>query len=280
MIYCRVWRWPDLQSHHELRSVRNCEFPFSAKDKTDSVCINPYHYTRVESGNIFPPVLVPRHAEFAPGFSKLPQLQMPEPSQMPGNVVLDNNSPTSSYGTYPQSTMFDNNSPTNSYGAYNPQGTFNQGSSQTNYYNNYTHPNGQYYSMDAMPSPPHYQEPNGMVHDQDGCSQVFFEEPEYWASVAYYELNVRVGEQFRCSTNSYSFTVDGFTDPSTSNRFCLGQLSNVNRNSTVRLIIIIINQLAYRRFVTNLNFHFLDRVCSQTHWKRTCNLFGKQRDAP
>jgi MH1 domain. len=47
VIYCRVWRWPDLQSHHELKPLEHCQFPFSAKQK--DVCINPYHYKRVES---------------------------------------------------------------------------------------------------------------------------------------------------------------------------------------------------------------------------------------
>ncbi len=47
VIYCRVWRWPDLQSHHELKPLEICRFPFSAKE--NEVCINPYHYKRVES---------------------------------------------------------------------------------------------------------------------------------------------------------------------------------------------------------------------------------------
>ena len=47
VIYCRVWRWPDLQTHHELKPVEQCHYPFSAKQK--DVCINPYHYKRVES---------------------------------------------------------------------------------------------------------------------------------------------------------------------------------------------------------------------------------------
>lgn len=46
VIYCRVWRWPDLQSHHELRPIENCKLPFSSKET--EVCINPYHYTRVD----------------------------------------------------------------------------------------------------------------------------------------------------------------------------------------------------------------------------------------
>ena len=33
VIYCRVWRWPDLQSHHELKPLEVCSFPFDAKQK-------------------------------------------------------------------------------------------------------------------------------------------------------------------------------------------------------------------------------------------------------
>lgn len=45
-------------------------------------------------------------------------------------------------------------------------------------------------------------------------------------------MNCRVGAPFDCE--SPAVTVDGFTDPSSGqNRFCLGLLSNVNRNSTI-----------------------------------------------
>lgn len=72
VIYCRVWRWPDLQSHHELKPLDICEYPFGSKQK--EVCINPYHYKRVESP-VLPPVLVPRHSEFNPQHSLLVQFR-------------------------------------------------------------------------------------------------------------------------------------------------------------------------------------------------------------
>lgn len=65
-----------------MKPLELCEYPFSSKQK--EVCINPYHYKRVESP-VLPPVLVPRHSEFAPGHSLLPFQQLPEPA-MPHNV--------------------------------------------------------------------------------------------------------------------------------------------------------------------------------------------------
>ncbi|KAF1745244.1 hypothetical protein MXB_370, partial [Myxobolus squamalis] len=44
--YCRIFRWPDLHSYHELKSLGNCEYSFQRKK--DLLCINPYHYYRAE----------------------------------------------------------------------------------------------------------------------------------------------------------------------------------------------------------------------------------------
>ena len=56
-------------------------------------------------------------------------------------------------------------------------------------------------------------------------------EPDYWCSVNYYEMKNRVGQPF----NAYepSLTIDGFTNPSSPERFCLGLLSNVHRDPSI-----------------------------------------------
>ncbi|CAH8562154.1 unnamed protein product [Dicrocoelium dendriticum] len=53
--------------------------------------------------------------------------------------------------------------------------------------------------------------------------------PEFWCNIAYFELDQQVGELFKVPSQYSRVTVDGYTDPSSPNRFCLGQLSNVHR---------------------------------------------------
>ncbi|XP_041055120.1 mothers against decapentaplegic homolog 9 isoform X2 [Carcharodon carcharias] len=200
VIYCRVWRWPDLQSHHELKPLEYCEFPFGSKQK--EVCINPYHYRRVEMP-VLPPVLVPRHSEFNPQHSLLVKFRnVPLPPQneplMPHNATFPSSFHQQINPPYPPS----------------PNNAFPQSPTNVNYPNS--------------PGSSGSRSPYQLTDLQPVC----YEEPDHWCSIVYYELNNRVGEAFHASATS--LLVDGFTDPSNNkNRFCLGLLSNVNRNSTI-----------------------------------------------
>ncbi|RZC35573.1 MH2 domain containing protein, partial [Asbolus verrucosus] len=55
-----------------------------------------------------------------------------------------------------------------------------------------------------------------------------------WATIAYYELDQKVGETFHCNTQS--IYVDAYTDPNAPkppHRFCLGELPNPGRSFNV-----------------------------------------------
>lgn len=58
--------------------------------------------------------------------------------------------------------------------------------------------------------------------------------PEYWCSIAYFELDQQVGETFRVSSIYPGVTIDGYTNPSAADRFCIGFLSNVHRPPAVQ----------------------------------------------
>lgn len=65
------------------------------------------------------------------------------------------------------------------------------------------------------------------VQHPNGLSTINYIEPSFWCTISYYELDKHVGESFHGSQSS--ITVDGFVDPSSPERFCLGLLTNVNR---------------------------------------------------
>uniref|UniRef100_A0A2K5X3T2 Mothers against decapentaplegic homolog n=1 Tax=Macaca fascicularis TaxID=9541 RepID=A0A2K5X3T2_MACFA len=237
VIYCRVWRWPDLQSHHELKPLDICEFPFGSKQK--EVCINPYHYKRVESP-VLPPVLVPRHNEFNPQHSLLVQFRnlshnephMPQNATFPDSFHQPNNtpfplSPNSPYPPSPASSTYPNSPASSGPGspfqlpADTPPPAYMPPDDQMGQDNSQPMDTSNNMIPQIMPS----------ISSRD-VQPVAYEEPKHWCSIVYYELNNRVGEAFHAS--STSVLVDGFTDPSNNkSRFCLGLLSNVNRNSTI-----------------------------------------------
>ncbi|XP_045778967.1 mothers against decapentaplegic homolog 4 isoform X4 [Maniola jurtina] len=85
----------------------------------------------------------------------------------------------------------------------------------------------------GSPAPQQSPVPHRTQHQQDngnpGGLLSSQPAPEYWCSVAYFELDTQVGETFKVPSSRPNVTVDGYVDPSGGNRFCLGALSNVHR---------------------------------------------------
>nr|AAS57862.1 Smad3 [Carassius auratus] len=198
VIYCRLWRWPDLQSHHELRAVDLCEFAFHMKK--DEVCVNPYHYQRVETP-VLPPVLVPPLDDFIPENTRHADI----PTDFP--IFPAGIEPPSNY--IPETP---------------PPGYLSEDGETNDHQMNHSMDTG---SPNLSPNPVSPANSNLDLQPVTYCESAF------WCSISYYELNQRVGETFHASQPS--LTVDGFTDPSNAERFCLGLLSNVNRNAAVEL---------------------------------------------
>ncbi|XP_060808642.1 mothers against decapentaplegic homolog 3 isoform X2 [Amyelois transitella] len=214
VVYCRLWRWPQLQSQHELKPVDHCEYAYQLKK--DEVCINPYHYNKIDPPAL-PAILVPRcegELRAPPPYTDYTHHDTDDLMQSGGVVGAHS-------AMYLEATL----------GQQVPGNTTIRLSASTVE----TPPPG-YISEDGDP----------MDHNDNmnltrltpppgagaaGAAPVLYHEPAFWCSISYYELNTRVGETFHASQPS--ITVDGFTDPSNSERFCLGLLSNVNRNEVV-----------------------------------------------
>ena len=85
-------------------------------------------------------------------------------------------------------------------------------------------------------------------------------EPEFWCSISYWELNTRIGDIFQASQPS--IYVDGFTNPNSPERFCLGFLSNVNRDLQVERTRRSIGELPSSLYFTYL-VNYCNFVCNQ-----------------
>jgi len=207
VIYSRLWRYPDLGNHHELKSVDHCQYAFHLR--REQVCVNPYHYNRVDTPTL-PPVMVPKSVTSimsGPGTTPLPLDTSNRclANLNTANTNLNTNNNNTSSG---QTNLF--TPPTSGYVTDDSNGN---GS-----------PNSAAMTDLSSISPP-------LSYPTLELEPVTYTEPQYWCSIAYYELATRVGENYRASQETV--VVDGFTDPSSSERFCLGLLSNINRNNVV-----------------------------------------------
>ncbi|KJH48148.1 MH2 domain protein [Dictyocaulus viviparus] len=224
VIYCRVWRWPDLQSHQELRPIPECLYPHDHNNKTPYICINPYHYQRLDNNRVRFIENLDEHYLFLNRTKSIKAAQFNYSPPIPSSTV-------STAGSSPsRSVHLEMSSPSN--------------------------------IPSSSSSPEHDMafSPSSMLSEEDGTRMDQVSSPystpptQYWATVSYYELNSRVGEYFKIDSIERSFVdhlkimvdsadvlavykneliVDGFTDPNSDERICLGLLSNVNRNSTI-----------------------------------------------
>ncbi|CAI4233033.1 unnamed protein product [Auanema sp. JU1783] len=58
-----------------------------------------------------------------------------------------------------------------------------------------------------------------------------YTEPDHWITLVYYERRKQVGDPFH--SKSKYILIDGYTHPNCPDRFCLGALENINRDSSV-----------------------------------------------
>uniref|UniRef100_A0A4W4F7F8 Mothers against decapentaplegic homolog n=1 Tax=Electrophorus electricus TaxID=8005 RepID=A0A4W4F7F8_ELEEL len=241
VIYARLWRWPDLHKN-ELKHVKYCQFAFDLK--CDSVCVNPYHYERVVSPGIDLSGLT-LSGSGPPGLMVKDEYDYDCPSSLPsseGHVQTIQHPPSRPVAqeTFSSPALLPPPEGSNSASAFsgiavgstNATPTWTRNSSFTPAVPH--HQNGHLQHHPPMHHPGHYCE-SGFLMASGPCCNVFhtFPAPEYWCSIAYFEMDVQVGETFKVPSNCPVVTVDGYVDPSGGDRFCLGQLSNVHRTDAI-----------------------------------------------
>lgn len=267
VIYSRLWRFPDLQSHHELKPVEHCNFAFHLG--REEVCVNPYHYTKVDQPTL-PPVHVPTNLRNSdlPSFEppEIPSLDdlantVPENHTLPLQTLPPSVASSSTSSSHPGAHPNLSETPPPGYltdeGGLSSPGDPNSPHSMNAHHNGSmdspTAANGNAMNGGGGGGSGGNSSSNGGSNGANNTSNnssmattagidtepVMYYEPRFWCTISYYELSnrslncisSRVGETFHASQPQ--IIVDGFTDPSNADRFCLGLLSNVNRNPVV-----------------------------------------------
>ncbi|NWR37731.1 SMAD4 protein, partial [Tachuris rubrigastra] len=197
VIYARLWRWPDLHKN-ELKHVKYCQYAFDLK--CDSVCVNPYHYERVVETPLKTNPLLSLSLSFFFFFSPL------------DSTTTWTGSRTAAYTpTIPHHQ----NGHLQHHPPMHPSHYCKQG-----WLSLHLQPSGVGGSMGFL-----------VAFQRVNCE--YCSAPEYWCSIAYFEMDVQVGETFKVPSSCPIVTVDGYVDPSGGDRFCLGQLSNVHRTEAI-----------------------------------------------
>ncbi|NWV43791.1 SMAD4 protein, partial [Grantiella picta] len=231
VIYARLWRWPDLHKN-ELKHVKYCQYAFDLK--CDSVCVNPYHYERVVSPGIGNMLV---KDEYVHDYEAQPSLCVSLSLCVSMCVSLagwDTGVPAA------PSSMLVKDEYVHDYEAQPSLSSAEGHSVQTIQHPPSSRAPSEPYSGPALLPPADASTtsttnfPNIPVlcaFQPVNC--VCRSAPEYWCSIAYFEMDVQVGETFKVPSSCPIVTVDGYVDPSGGDRFCLGQLSNVHRTEAI-----------------------------------------------
>eukprot|EP00800_Vazella_pourtalesii_P001891 TRINITY_DN1175_c0_g1_i2.p1 TRINITY_DN1175_c0_g1~~TRINITY_DN1175_c0_g1_i2.p1 ORF type:complete len:445 (+),score=69.31 TRINITY_DN1175_c0_g1_i2:112-1446(+) len=249
-VFCKIWRWADLQSLHELKSIDRCNFPLSKTQ--DEVCANPYHYIRVEKPPLAPVLIpsvpyacsptTPNAASYLPPYdsTQMHTPQTPDCSDFPtftdSNLPRDPMLSAQSYATPPP--------------AYSEESASDR-SSPPSCANCLSNPTSPYFSSHStsttIPSPDsaavYPRQASSLSYEPSfiyAPNPIKFEEQKHWCTINYYEMENRVGEAFYAAKPT--LFIDGFTDPSSDERFCLGLLGNLHRDQDIEVARIHINK--------------------------------------
>ncbi|NXS34129.1 SMAD4 protein, partial [Pomatostomus ruficeps] len=205
VIYARLWRWPDLHKN-ELKHVKYCQYAFDLK--CDSVCVNPYHYERVVSPGIGKWTLELKRSAGG-GMGNVSGHRKGRPRLMNVQMCLKISEYIPLHPPFPVLLVKDLSGLTLQSSGSHSDGLLQIASGPQ--------PGTQQNGFTAQPATYHHT-------------------PEYWCSIAYFEMDVQVGETFKVPSSCPIVTVDGYVDPSGGDRFCLGQLSNVHRTEAIERV--------------------------------------------
>ncbi|NXV37115.1 SMAD4 protein, partial [Rissa tridactyla] len=192
VLYARLWRWPDLHKA-ELRPLRFCRFAFGLK--RDSVCVNPYHYERLPA----------------------PPVGEPAPPTPPGG------------GDHPAPDSTGTHKPPHTHTPIAPQISPQVSASAAQVRRQRGGRRGAPRQPALSPPPPTVAVCTPPMVSGVCVPPSSPPRPEFWCSIAYFEMDVQVGETFKVASGCPLVVVDGYVDPSGGARFCLGQLSNLHR---------------------------------------------------
>ncbi|NXC31237.1 SMAD4 protein, partial [Campylorhamphus procurvoides] len=269
VIYARLWRWPDLHKN-ELKHVKYCQYAFDLK--CDSVCVNPYHYERVVSPGIDLSGLTLQSSapssmlvkdEYVHDYEGQPSLSSAEGHSVqtiqhpPSNrastepystpaMLAPTEASTTSTTNFPNIPVASTSSPlhclsTSVYSQELSHRCWNQVNREKSSFSGFNSSvlNSVSHTKSELSDAEHFAsgflKHSGPVHNELAFQPPISNHPapEYWCSIAYFEMDVQVGETFKVPSSCPIVTVDGYVDPSGGDRFCLGQLSNVHRTEAI-----------------------------------------------